>query len=572
MEPLTVEEYRQLRAEGFTDEDLRDEGFEIPSAPGGRPTSPLTQPPAAADLSRALTVRRPETEPDPYGPARTAVHGLTFGTSPTIRGAVHAVGSILPGGRSPGQAYQEEKDAEIAGLQNYRQREPGRAAAIGLTAGLPLAFAGGAAAAPRLARPLTTGKATIRSLGTATGIGAGIGAVSRGGSTPGDVPAQLRGAAEGAVPGAAIGLGSAAALNLLSGLGRYGAESVRGLVGKPSTKALERRTDETITAWLARTGQTPADVLARRQALQTAGVTDLTTAEALGPAGIGAAKQVGAMEPALAGRAFQKGQELGGRAGERVTSPRITQLYAEAKAVGPVDLSPQGLEALNKLQQKFPKMLKELDTFVTQEKIPFERLVDETGNFTVEYYDLVKKYVDAQVYGKALSQRAKDASWLKMNRHSVEQARHDLVAAVDDAVQAKVGTPDYASARRAAEQDIQAQQALGETRQSLGKELQRAAGKTQAEGLTEEAGAAATGMAQRPKIAASQALMEPLRRGVRTTARKEAGSLMEALLSEQPDELLRAIARRQVERQLAAGRGTGLRSVTLPALLSRRTP
>ncbi|MCI0408475.1 MAG: hypothetical protein L0191_07915 [Acidobacteria bacterium] len=570
MEPLTQEQYQRLRAAGYSDEEIRADGYELPTV---QPVAPQAPPPTASDATRARTVRRstPETEPDPYGLARTAVNALTAGTSPTIRGITHAVGSVLPGGRSPGQAYREEKDAEVAALRNFLLREPRQALGVNLTASLPLALAGGAAAAPYFAAEKLSRPARVaRTLGTGAAVGGGAGFLAGAGGAPGDLPAQLQAGIRQILPGAGIGLGASGVAAGLGATARKATGTAHALGGRPSPAQLTEASDKLITEGLESTGQNIDDVVRRATRIEESGLPRPTVGEAMGPAGQRIAQRMGPLESRVGGEAYTAGTEMLEQAGQRATSPEVTRLYDEALAVGPVQLPPRGQNALLFLKQKFPKLNDDLQRYIEDKGIPWDRMVDEQGDFTVEYYDLLKKYVDSQIYGKGVSRAAKDAAWLRMNRADIEGARGQLVDAVDDAVRAKTGASPYRDARRVAEGDIGTQKELRATRESFGKELQRASGRIQPEGLVEEAAAVAAFGAQRPKIGFTQALIDPLKGGIRRTARRQAGVTLESLLSD-PDALSRALAERALERQLLQGRRLGFRGITAPLITSQAT-
>lgn len=577
--PLSPAEYQKLKAAGYSDEEIRADGL-IP------PTTPSSAPAVASDATKAMTSRteQPETQHDPYGPARTMVNALTLGTEPTIRGAVHAIGSILPGGRSPSEAYREEKDAEIGGVQNYAARHPMAAAGLNVVAGLPLLLAGGGAAAPSLATktPATfAAKAGLaaRNLGLGVGTGGLMGGLSTFGGTEGSLTDQLKATPRGVGEGMALGGGTAALLGTAAAVKRKVSPLVRSLVGKPSGAQLEQGTDEALMEWLARTGQTPKDVSQRTGRIKAAGVPSVTTGEAMGPAGPLVAKNMGALNPEVAGEAFTAGKVMQEASrSPRIASPVVNRRYADAFAVGGVQLPPKGQTALQYLQAKFPKLREDLVAYLDAEAIKdptiWDRMVTPQGDFTVEYYDLLKKRIDNEVYGlrRAAKTDATASAWLKNNRKGVKHALAELVQGVDAGVQAKTGGAAYQKARELAQSGIEEQDALSDTRASLGKELQKASGRVNPEGLMEEATAIAQFGAQRPKMGFFQTLVDPLKSGVRATARKQAGSTFSALMHSDPELLFRELAQRELERQAKLGRGTAFRSITAAGLAGRRNP
>src|SRR5688572_24914371 len=58
------------------------------------------------------------------GTLRAMGDGATFGTLDKIQGATEAVGALVPGGRSPGEAYREGRDESQAKSDRFREDHP----------------------------------------------------------------------------------------------------------------------------------------------------------------------------------------------------------------------------------------------------------------------------------------------------------------------------------------------------------------------------------------------------------------------------------------------------------------
>lgn len=97
---VTPEEYTALRSMGHSDEDIRREMDVL---------DPPPEHPYAKIWNRLV---------------RPAAQGASLGFSDELRGAVEAAGAVLPGGRSPGQAYIEGRNAERTALDQARKDAP----------------------------------------------------------------------------------------------------------------------------------------------------------------------------------------------------------------------------------------------------------------------------------------------------------------------------------------------------------------------------------------------------------------------------------------------------------------
>lgn len=153
--------------------------------------------------------------------------GATFGFNDEIAGAADAIGAMVPGGQSPGQAYRNTTTA-IRGVQDaYRAENPKKALAAELGGGLALSAiapaarlaTGGKLLAGSLAVPKALQATTkLGRLGQTVGAGAASGALAgAGGAEEGN---RLRGAAIGGATGAALVLGLAGAASWTKAVAR----------------------------------------------------------------------------------------------------------------------------------------------------------------------------------------------------------------------------------------------------------------------------------------------------------------------------------------------------------------
>jgi hypothetical protein len=203
---------------------------------------------------------------------------------------------------------------------------------------------------------------------------------------------------------------------------------------------------------------------------------------------------------------------------------------------------------------------REIFAYAEREGIPMNRLFTAEGDMTLEYADLFKQRIDADVYGRTLSQKRKDIAWVKKDKQSIEKVLRDFVDETDKAVRKVTGGSEYRDARRVAGAGIEEQNILRDTREGLGKELQKAAGRTRPEGMMEEAAAVAQFGADRPGPGLFQTLADPLRGGVRKTGRLQAGNTLKTLFRTDPEAAWEEIVRREAARQKgrvsgAVGRG-----------------
>lgn len=239
-----------------------------------------------------------------------AAKGLTFGFSDELAGGVSALGALIPGGKSPGEAYRGTRD-KVRAEQKATQESRPIASAI--------AELGGSAVAPlgALSKVLKTGT-TLAKTAKGAATGAGLSAAYGIGAAEGDAGDQL--ASVASVP-TAIGGIVGAVLPLVPAAARaFGDSRVR--------KAIE-------TA-LTRTGTTMDDVNARVASSMASG-KPITFAEALGPAAPEVLARMGPLGDEVAGVAFKaaEGLEKGPlKAGLARASRRMPPPVGEPSAIG----------------------------------------------------------------------------------------------------------------------------------------------------------------------------------------------------------------------------------------------
>lgn len=151
----------------------------------------------------------PEPEPSkPFKPGagdavRIVLSGGTLGLSDELRGAAEAIGALIPGGRSPGEAFREGTEAERDRLRRVREARPLTSLAGEGLGGVVTGGAGVKAAG----KILGAGKGLLSRVARAAGIGAAEAAAYGAGTGEGAGDRAKRaatGAAVGAVAGGAI--------------------------------------------------------------------------------------------------------------------------------------------------------------------------------------------------------------------------------------------------------------------------------------------------------------------------------------------------------------------------------
>lgn len=208
---VSPEEYTALRSMGHSDADIRQEMDVL---------EPPPEHPYAKIWNRLV---------------RPAAQGASLGFSDELRGAAEAAGAILPGGRSPGEAYLEGRNAERAALDKAKRDAPVLSRVAEFAGGM-LTPGGAFLKAGKGAGVL--GKAAIGAVtGAAAGGAAGAGysqaddptAIQSPEALGGDIATgSVVGGITGGVVGGAIGAGQEVASGLRRNLAR--ARALGGMI------------------------------------------------------------------------------------------------------------------------------------------------------------------------------------------------------------------------------------------------------------------------------------------------------------------------------------------------------
>lgn len=167
---------------------------------------------------------------------RLAGEVLSFGLldegAAGLRGAVEAAGAILPGGRSPGQAFREGRDAELAASRERLRRAEEEAGTGTKVLGFGLGLLGPGAAAGKI---VTRGAGTAARAGRGAAVGAGEGGLFGFGTAEGSVGERLPQAGTGAVAGGLLGAAIPAGVDGARVVGK-GAKAAAGAAKKAGGK------------------------------------------------------------------------------------------------------------------------------------------------------------------------------------------------------------------------------------------------------------------------------------------------------------------------------------------------
>ena len=233
---VSPEEYTALRSMGHSDEDIRREMDVL---------DPPPEHPYAKIWNRLV---------------RPAAQGASLGFSDELRGAVEAAGAILPGGRSPGEAYIEGRNAERTALDQARKDAPilSRVAEFAggmLTPGGAFLKAGkGAGLLAKAAVGGVTGAAAGGLAGAGYSAADDPNAIQSAEALGGDVATgTIAGGIGGAVLGGAIGAGQQVANGVRRNLER--ARTVGRMIDGLDTPPPEPRSvGDVLRAWRASRG------------------------------------------------------------------------------------------------------------------------------------------------------------------------------------------------------------------------------------------------------------------------------------------------------------------------------
>lgn len=427
------------------------------------PTEPVASAPTASPEQKAQ-----QQLANYKGIGRALLQGLTFGFGDEIEAGLRS--AVGP------ETYRETRDQIRRDQAAFKQEHPviGTAAEIG---------GGLGSALPGVGKGLATAKGMLPKAVELAKVGAAYGAVGGAGTAEGG----LKSRAVGAIKGAAIGAPATVAIGgLIAGAGKLGQLGAHAF-GRTTKAGREEYALAQLAKVFEDAGLTPDEVAAQVAERRAAGDADLVLGQFLGRSGQQALKASTTMPSEAKNAAFealdQVKQGASGRllaateratglqqqnleevAADLVKQQRIKAkpLYDAVEQIGPIELtSKKADEALGYLMRKMPTLTDDVMKFAVEEKIPLETLVDDAGNLSPKYYDLLKKRLDATLYGKSRG-GADEVAWVKMNRRGIMQARQDLLDGVDEAIKAATGQPTsvYAEARAAWQGDEEAKRAL----------------------------------------------------------------------------------------------------------------
>lgn len=283
-DPQLLKKVKAWRAAGATDEELDDLIAEYDHQHRFRDPNQ----PAAVQGSRERIVAgeapREETGGEALlGGLGAAAHGATLGFSDEAGGGLAAIGALLPGGESPGQAYRRVRDINRNTQKAFGAEHPAANVALNVAGGVlnPVG---------RIKGPVTAGKVA--------GTGALVGGLAGLGTGEGDLASQLKSTAIGAtagavIPTAAYGVGKGAA---------WVAPRLARLFGYVTEGQRNKAAEEAILTAIQRSGQKVEDVLARAEEIAQGGGTP-SLAEAMGPAGPMALDRLAPVGNEIAGQA-----------------------------------------------------------------------------------------------------------------------------------------------------------------------------------------------------------------------------------------------------------------------------
>lgn len=159
------------------------------------------------EITQGQTGTAPSAAPQPPGGggidksglARTLAQGATLGFGEEIEGGLAALGAMVPGGRSPGEAYREQVTGAREDIGQFREEHPVMSTAAELGGAVLPSLLPIPGARAGLARVATT------ALRNPLGRAAAEGAVAGAGAAEGGVGERLKGAAVGGTVGGVAG-------------------------------------------------------------------------------------------------------------------------------------------------------------------------------------------------------------------------------------------------------------------------------------------------------------------------------------------------------------------------------
>lgn len=431
---------------------------------------------ASTAPSRAVNPKAQQQLANYKGIGRAMLQGLTFGFGDEIEAGLRA---------ATGPAtYRETLDQIQRDQAAFKSKHPVAGTVAELGGGFASAIPGVGGAVAKAPGLLKKGVELAK-------VGAIYGGVAGAGTAAPGLENRLKGAATGAGIGAVATPVLAGAGATLIGAGKLGAHAL----GQTTAAGRQEHALEQLAKVFADAGLTPDEVAQQVAARRAAGDADLVLGQFLGQPGQQALKGATTI-PNPANKAIFEGldrikQGAAGRllgATEQATGIQrqnvedvVGQLVAKQRAAGSklygavdqlpaIELPEKADKALGYLLRKMPNLTADVQQYAIEEGIPIESLTDDVGNLTPKYYDLLKKRLDANLYGKSRG-GADDVAWVKMNRRQITQARDALLQGVDEGIKAKTGQPEsvYKIARETWGGDEDAKRAVELGRKALSK-------------------------------------------------------------------------------------------------------
>jgi len=400
-----------------------------------------------------------------FGPIRSALQGLSFGFSDEAEAGIKA---LLGRG-----SYEQNLNAINLAKQEFEQAAPGTAISAEIAGSLPYIALGGlgavrgaqrlATAAPMVAQAVSTpaGRAAT-AFGGATAIGAGSAGITGAGQAMPDF--RMAGALEAAPVGAAFGLGGTTAAKVLPKLPgvQQTVGAARRAIGLGGTFA--ERADQKLLQALQRDGVSPADAIARLQAIKASNYKPETIIE-LGGENTRRLADVVAQYPGASQVAREMVEERGAGAGQRITQDFRQAFQVNADAMDLADQIIKQRDAIatplyQKAYQeggvisderfnKFFKIPQFQEAYGTARRLaaldgielPKDiKEIDKVGGFDLMTLDYIKRGLDDVLYVKS----SPLAGVGKTEIGKLKERRNEFVNLIDE-----VGPPSYKEARAA---------------------------------------------------------------------------------------------------------------------------
>lgn len=297
---------------------------------------------------------------------RTGAQGATLGFSDELRGLAEGAAALVPGGRSPGEAYRGGRDAERQALGEFREDFPKSALAAEMIGGVVVPGVGFGASAGRAGAKMGLGQivkqgAKIGGLtGAAYGVGSaddGIGDRIKGGLTGG-----LAGTVGGAVLPLAIAGGGKVARNLAERVGSSSRapQSVQTWAAGSRAAGDADAGAATVLHKLQQDNITPEDLVSRVAEARGVGISDVAI-------------------PDLAGRNTRGLIDLA--ASRPGPAQEAVEQFGEQRAGGMRSMLADAFETVSRIPRQMVREVRE--GLVQQRKVKandlFERAFDDAG-------------------------------------------------------------------------------------------------------------------------------------------------------------------------------------------------